>query len=130
MKAAVIHQYGGPEVLKYEDAPDPVPGPSEVLVKVSAASINPIDIAQRSGATKAWLPLQFPAIVGRDVSGTIVKIGDGVIDLAVGERVAATAAHTYAELVAGKAELFARVPDGLDLVDAAALPLRRNRGTR
>ena len=121
MKAAVIHQYGGPEQLKYEDMPDPVPGPGEVLVKVAAAGINPIDLIERSGATD-WTH-DFPAILGWDVSGTILKLGDGVSGLAVGEKVAAWADHTYAELVAAKAELFARVPEGLDLVDAAALPL-------
>ena len=119
MKAAVIHQYGGPEELKYEDVPDPVAGPGEVLIKVAAAGINPIDIIERNGGTK--LPL--PAILGWDVSGTVVKIGDGVSGLVVGEKVAAWASRTYAELVAAKAELFVKVPDGLDFVDAAAVPL-------
>ncbi|MGB6986525.1 MAG: NADP-dependent oxidoreductase [Candidatus Aquilonibacter sp.] len=118
MKAAVIHHYGGPEELKYENMPDPVAGPGEVLVKVAAAGINPIDIILRRGG-----PLQFPAILGWDVSGTVVKLGDGVGGLAVGEKVAARADHTYAELVTAKADLFVKVPDGLDLVDAAALPL-------
>jgi NADPH:quinone reductase-like Zn-dependent oxidoreductase len=109
-----------PEVLKYEDMPDPVPGPGEVL-KVAAASINPIDLIERSGVTD-WHH-DFPVILGWDVSGTIVKLGDGVSGLALGEKVAAWAYHTYAELVAAKAELFARVPDGLDLTDVSALPL-------
>ncbi|HUA10005.1 MAG TPA: NADP-dependent oxidoreductase [Candidatus Acidoferrales bacterium] len=123
MKAAVIHQYGGPEVLEYEDVPDPVPGPGEVLVKVAAASINPIDIIQRSGGLQATWPMQFPGILGWDFSGTIVQIADGVTGLRVGEKVAAWAYNAYAELVAAKADLLARVPDGLDLVDAGALPL-------
>jgi NADPH:quinone reductase-like Zn-dependent oxidoreductase len=118
VKAAVIHRYGGPEELKYEDMPDPVPGPGEVLIKVAAAGINNIDIILRKAG-----PLQFPAILGWDVSGTVVKIGDGVGGLAVGEKVAAWTNHTYAELVAAKANLFVRLPEGLDLVDAAALPL-------
>lgn len=120
MKAAVIHQYGGPEELEYEDVPDPVPGPGEVLVKVAAASINPIDIILRSDSAGN---LMFPAILGWDVSGTVMKLGDGVSGLAVGEKVAAWADHTYAELVVAEANLFARIPEGLDLVDAAALPL-------
>ncbi len=103
--------------------PDPAPGPGEVLVKVAATSINPIDISQRSGAAKDRFPLQFPAILGRDVSGTIVKLGEGVEGLAVGEKVAANVGRTYAELVVGKAEWFARVPEGLDVIDAAAVPL-------
>jgi NADPH:quinone reductase-like Zn-dependent oxidoreductase len=123
MKAAVLHDYGGPEQLHYEDYPDPVPDAGEVLVKVAAAGINPVDMHEISGDTRSWRPLQFPAIVGWDVSGTVGKIGDGVTSLAVGDKVAAWAYHTFAELVAAKAELFARVPDGLDLVDAAAVPL-------
>ncbi len=130
MKAAVIHQYGGPEELKYEDVPDPVAGPGEVLIKVAAAGINPIDIAQRSGAAKDFTPIQFPAILGWDGAGIVTKLGEGVGGLAVGERVALLAFHTYAELVAAKAELFVRVPDGLDLVDAAALPLVTQTGSQ
>jgi NADPH:quinone reductase-like Zn-dependent oxidoreductase len=119
VKAAVIHQYGGPEELKYEDVPDPVPGPGEVLIKVAAASINPIDIIERTGGTKAPLP----AILGWDASGTVMQLGAGVSGLAVGEKVATWSYHTYAERVVAKAEWFARIPEGLDLVEAAALPL-------
>jgi NADPH:quinone reductase-like Zn-dependent oxidoreductase len=119
VKAAVIHQYGGPEVLKYEDVPDPVPGPGEILMKVAAASINPIDIIERNGGTNVALP----AILGWDASGTVAKLGDGVDGLGVGEKVATWSYHTYAEFVVAKAEWFARIPEGLDLVDAAALPL-------
>jgi NADPH:quinone reductase-like Zn-dependent oxidoreductase len=75
------------------------------------------------GATSDWRTLQFPAILGWDVSGTIAQLGGGVSELAVGDRVAAWADHTYAKLVVAKAELFARIPSGLNLVDAAALPL-------
>jgi len=130
VKAVVIHRYGGAEELKYEDMPDPVAGPGEVLVKVAAAGINPIDIAQRSGAAKDFTPIQFPAILGWDGAGIVAKLGEGVSGLAVGERVALLAFHTYAELVAGKAELFVRVPDGLDLIDAAALPLVTQTGSQ
>jgi NADPH:quinone reductase-like Zn-dependent oxidoreductase len=119
VKAAVIHQYGGPEVLKYEDVPDPVPGQGEILMKVAAAGINPIDIIERNGGTNVALP----AVLGRDASGTVVKLGDGVSGLAVGEKVATWSYHTYAEFVVAKAEWFARIPNGLDLEDAAALPL-------
>lgn len=119
MKAAVMHQYGGPEVLQYEDAPEPVPGPGEILMRVAAAGINPIDIVERNGGTNVALP----AILGWDASGTVVKLGDGVDGLVVGEKVATWSYHTYAEFVVAKADWFARIPDGLDLVDAAALPL-------
>lgn len=123
MKAAVLHRYGGPEELTYEDVPTPVPGPGDVLIKVAAAGINPFDMREISGAIKDWHPLQFPAIIGRDVSGTVAQLGTGVSDLSVGDMVAGSAAHTFAEFVVAQADLFAKVPPQLDLIDAAALPL-------
>ena len=60
MKAIVVHQYGGPEVLKWEEYPDPVPGQGEVLVRVAAASVNPIDYKRRAGLTKDFYPTQVP----------------------------------------------------------------------
>jgi NADPH:quinone reductase-like Zn-dependent oxidoreductase len=123
VKAAVLHRYGGPEELKYEDFPDPVPGPGEILVKVMAAGVNPVDMHEISGATRDWRPLQFPAVIGWDVSGTVVRAGSGVSDLVIGDRVAAWAYHTFAELVVAKAELFVKVPASYDLADAAAIPL-------
>ena len=75
MKAIVVHQYGGPEVLKFEDYPDPVPGPGEVLVRVAAASVNPIDYKRRAGLTKDFYPLHFPSLIGVDMAGTVVKLG-------------------------------------------------------
>jgi NADPH:quinone reductase-like Zn-dependent oxidoreductase len=123
VKAAVLHDYGGPGELRYEDYPDPLPGPGEVVIKVAAAGINPVDMHEISGDTKSWHPLQFPAIVGWDVSGTVTKAAPDVTTLTKGDKVAAWAYHTFAELVAANADLFARVPDNLDLIDAAALPL-------
>jgi NADPH:quinone reductase-like Zn-dependent oxidoreductase len=123
MKAVVMHEYGGPDVLKYEDFPDPVPGQGEVLVRVTAASINPVDLLLRSGAMKAYSPVQFPGVLGRDLSGTVVKLGLGVTKFSVGDRVFAWAYHTYAELCAVQSDVLAKIPDGIDLVDAAALPL-------
>jgi NADPH:quinone reductase-like Zn-dependent oxidoreductase len=123
MKAAVIHEYGGPEVLKYEDYPDPVLQQGEVLVRVAAAGINPIDTYVRAGQTKDWRPIQFPAILGYDLSGTVEKLAPGVSGFSVGDQVLALADHAYAELCAVKAELLAKVPKGIGLADAAALPL-------
>jgi NADPH:quinone reductase-like Zn-dependent oxidoreductase len=123
MKAVVMNQYGGPEVLKFTDYPDPTPGPGEVLIRVAAASINPIDLLQRSGTTKDFFPVEFPGIIGRDVSGTVFKLGAGVDKFSNGDKVFALAFHTYAELCIVKANLLAKVPDDLDLVEAAALPL-------
>jgi NADPH:quinone reductase-like Zn-dependent oxidoreductase len=123
MKAIVVHQYGGPEVLKFEDYPDPVPGPGEVLVRVAATSVNPIDYKRRAGLTKDFYPLQFPGLIGVDIAGTVVKIGPGVEDFSVGDQVFAMADNTYAELCVVKAAVLAKVPKGLDLIQAAALPL-------
>jgi NADPH:quinone reductase-like Zn-dependent oxidoreductase len=123
MKAVVVHQYGGPEVLKYEDYADPVPGAGEVLIRVSATSINPIDIGRRSGRMKEFFPIQFPGIIGADVSGAIVKLGTGVKGFSAGEKVFTFADRAYAELCTTPAASVARIPRGLDLIDAAALPL-------
>ncbi len=123
MKAVVVHQYGGPEVLKFEDYPDPVPGPGEVLVRVAATSVNPIDYKRRAGLTKDFYPLTFPGLIGVDLAGTILKGGPGVEGFSVGDKVFAMADNTYAELCVVKAAMLAKVPMGLDLVQAAALPL-------
>jgi NADPH:quinone reductase-like Zn-dependent oxidoreductase len=123
MKAVVVHQYGGPEVLKFEDYPDPVPGPGEVLVRVAATSVNPIDYKRRAGLTKDFYPIKFPGIIGVDIAGTVVKIGPGVDGFTAGDQVFAMADNTYAELCVVKAASLAKVPKGLDLIQAAALPL-------
>jgi NADPH:quinone reductase-like Zn-dependent oxidoreductase len=122
MKASVIHQYGGPEVLKYEDYADPTVGDGDVLVRVAATSINPVDLGRRSGMMKDLFPIKFPGIIGVDVSGTIAKLGAGVKGFSVGDKVFAFADFTYAELCAVSAAFVAKIPQGLDLVEAAALP--------
>lgn len=123
MKAIVVHQYGGPDVLKFEDFPDPVPGPGQVLIKVAAASVNPIDYKRRAGLTKDFYPLTFPGLIGVDVSGTVSQIGPGVEGFSVGDQVFAMADNTYAELCVVNAAALAKIPKGLDLIQAAALPL-------
>jgi len=123
MKAIVVHEYGGPEVLKFEQYPDPVAGQGEVLVRVAAASVNPIDYKRRAGLTKDFYPMQFPSLIGVDMAGTVVKIGPGVEGFSVGDQVFAMADNTYAELCVVKAAVLAKVPKGLDLIQAAALPL-------
>jgi NADPH:quinone reductase-like Zn-dependent oxidoreductase len=123
MKAIVVHQYGGPEVLKFEDYPDPVPGQGEVLVRVAAASVNPIDYKRRAGLTQDFYPMKFPGLIGIDMSGTATKIGPGVEGFSVSDQVFAMADDTYAELCVVKAAVLAKVPKGLDVIQAAALPL-------
>jgi len=130
MKAIVVRQYGGPEVLKFEEYPDPVPGPGEVLVRVAAASVNPIDYKRRAGLTKDFYPLKFPGLIGVDVAGTVAKIGPGVEGFSAGDQVFAMADNTYAELCVVKAAVLAKVPKGLDLIQAAALPLVTTTGNQ
>jgi NADPH:quinone reductase-like Zn-dependent oxidoreductase len=130
MKAIVVHAYGGPDVLRYEDYPDPVAGTGEVLVRVAAASVNPIDYKRRAGLTKDFYPLKFPALIGVDVAGTVAKIGPGVEGFSVGDQVFAMADNTYAELCVVKAAVLAKVPKGLDLIQAAALPLVTTTGNQ
>jgi NADPH:quinone reductase-like Zn-dependent oxidoreductase len=123
MKAVVLHEYGGPGKLKYEDVADPVAGEGEVLVRLAATSVNPIDYKMRSGAAKERFPVEFPGILGRDISGLVREIGAGVSGFAPGDKVMALGHAAYAELVVVKAEELTLVPEGLDLVEAAALPL-------
>ena len=123
MKAVVLHEYGGPEKLKYEDFDDPVAGEGEILVHVSAASINPIDWKMRSGEAQAMFPVEFPGVLGRDVSGIVRAVGEGVSGFEPGDKVFALASHTYAQLCVVKASDAAKVPEGLDLVRASSLPL-------
>jgi NADPH:quinone reductase-like Zn-dependent oxidoreductase len=122
MKAIVIHGYGGPEVLRYDDWPDPVPGGGEVRVRVAASSVNPFDFKIRSGSLKEFIPVNFPAILGLDVSGTVESIGPGVTKFAPGDKVFAHASQTYAALCVVKAANLVKTPTGADLVEMAALP--------
>ena len=130
MKAVVVHQYGGPDVLKFEEYPNPTPGPGEVLVRVAATSVNPIDYKRRAGLTKDFYPIKFPGLIGVDIAGTVVKIGRGVEDFSVGDQVFAMADNTYAELCVVKAANLAKVPKGLDLIQVAALPLVTTTGNQ
>ena len=130
MKAIVVHEYGGPEVLKFEEYPDPVPGSGEVLVRVAAASVNPIDYKRRAGLTKDFYPLKFPGLIGVDLAGTVVKIGPGAEGFSVGDQVFAMADNTYAEFCVVNAAILAKVPKGLDLIEAAALPLATTTGNQ
>jgi NADPH:quinone reductase-like Zn-dependent oxidoreductase len=123
MKAAVLHEYGPPSNLKYEDFPDPKPGEGEVLVRVSAVSINPVDLKMRSGAAKDHFPVEFPSPIGRDVAGVVREVGEGVTNFAAGDRVMSYANRTYAELCIVKASDLAKIPEGLEMTTAGAIPL-------
>ncbi len=123
MKAVRLNAYGGVDQLRYEDVPTPEPGPDEVLVKVAATSVNPIDWKLRSGAAKDIMPLKLPAILGRDVAGTVVKTGANVRNPQPGQKVIGLVNSSYAEYLTARADHLTVIPDGLELEDSAALPL-------
>jgi NADPH:quinone reductase-like Zn-dependent oxidoreductase len=127
MKAMRYDRYGGPEVLEYANRDKPEAGAGQVLIRIRAASVNPIDWKLRSGAMKTIIPLELPTGAGQDVAGEIAAIGDGVDDLKVGDRVFAmmgvTPAGAYAEYIVLDRTAVARKPDTLDFVSAAAVPM-------
>jgi NADPH:quinone reductase-like Zn-dependent oxidoreductase len=127
MKAVRVHEYGGPEVLKYEDAPRPQAGPGEVLIKVHASSVNPVDWKVRAGHLKQMLNHKMPMIPGWDVSGVIEAVGSGVTRLKRGDEVYSrpdlSRDGAYAEFVTVKESEVALKPKSIDHATAAAIPL-------
>src|SRR6202795_5305474 len=124
MRAVVLYEYGGPEKLKFEnDVPEPQISGGTVLIATAAASVNPIDWKLRSGMRQKDSPLSFPAILGRDVSGIVRAVGANVKHFKPGDRVLALSNATYAELVAVNESDVTHLPEGVDLADAAAIPL-------
>jgi NADPH:quinone reductase-like Zn-dependent oxidoreductase len=124
VKAVRLYEYGGPENLKFElDVPEPVLGPDSVLIGAAAASVNPIDWKVRSGARQKDFPRTLPTILGRDVSGVVRAVGANIRIFKAGERVLALADATYAECVVVAGSELTHLPDGVSLVDAAAIPL-------
>ncbi len=126
MKAVRIHEYGGPEVLRYEDAPDPVIADDDVLVRVHAAGVNPVDWKIRQGSRRDRNE-RLPLILGWDVSGVVEKVGASVTRFAKGDAVYGrpdiARDGMYAELAAVRASELAKKPTSIDHVHAAAVPL-------
>jgi putative PIG3 family NAD(P)H quinone oxidoreductase len=121
MRAVVITQPGGPEVLRLEEVPDPVPGIGEVLVQVAAAGLNRADVLQRQGHYPP--PPGSPPYPGMECSGTIIELGPDVTGWQVGDEVCALlGGGAYADMVAVPQGQLLPIPDGVSLVDAAALP--------
>jgi NADPH2:quinone reductase len=121
MKAVRIHAPGGPEAMRYEDAPQPTPKPGEAVVKVEAAGINYIDVYFRSGQYKAELPLTL----GMEAGGTVSAVGPGVTDVKVGDKVAYTGIPgAYAEYAAVPAARLVALPAGLSARQGAAAMLQ------
>ena len=129
MKAVQVHNYGGPEVLRFEDALRPTPESGELLIKVHAASVNAIDWKARAGYLKDVFPLPLPYIPGWDVSGIVEAIGPGVTQFKKGDQVyvvpdgARSGKGTYAEYVVVKETEAAQKPKSIDHIHAAAIPL-------
>lgn len=136
MNAVRLHEFGGPEVLRYEKAPQPVAGPGEVLVRVHAASLNPPDLYLRDGyraLPPEWQPNpDFPLILGTDISGLVTAVGKNVSDFSVSDEVFSmvrfphdlmTGSNAYAEYVKVPASDLALKPAGIGHIQAAAAPM-------
>jgi NADPH:quinone reductase-like Zn-dependent oxidoreductase len=127
MKAIVIENYGGAGAMRWTERPDPEVGPGDVLVRVKAASVNPIDWKMREGFLRAAFPLAFPYALGRDFSGVVVSVGAEVRDFAAGDEVwgvvDAARGGAHGEVLATSQTLIATKPNALDHVAAASLPL-------
>ena len=125
MKAVYIEKHGGPEVLQYGDQPDPVAKAGEVVIDIHAASVNGADWKVRAG--QSYRKTQFPHVLGRDFSGVVGGVGEGVADFSIGDPVfgvtEASQEGAYAEKIAIKAVIVSRKPDSISHVDAAALAL-------
>jgi NADPH:quinone reductase-like Zn-dependent oxidoreductase len=126
MKAVLLINHGGPEMLRYGDAPDPIAGPGEVGVDIHAASVNAADYKVRLGGGRYSLS-RFPHVLGRDFSGVVSTVGAGVTDFNVGDAVFGVTDQgiegAYAEKIAIKAAIIAKKPDRLSHLEAAALGL-------
>ncbi|CAN5360863.1 NADP-dependent oxidoreductase [soil metagenome] len=127
MKAIRIHSYGGPEVLKFEEAPLPVPAKDEVLVKVHAAGVNPIDWKIRAGKMKNNIPVRFPLIPGWDVSGEVEEVGSSVLNFKKGDEVYGkpdlAKDGSYAEYIVVKAKEVSTKPKSIGHDKSAGIPL-------
>jgi NADPH:quinone reductase-like Zn-dependent oxidoreductase len=130
MKAVQMHGYGGVDQLRYDDVPAPKPGADEVLVKVGATSVNPIDWKIRRGDLKDIMPLRFPIILGRDVAGEVVETGSNVANLKPGQRVMGLVNRSYAEFLTAASDVLTTIPDGLDDKQAGSLPLVTTTGAQ
>lgn len=127
MKAAHIYEYGEPDVFRVEDTPEPTPRPRDILVRVRASSVNPVDCKTRAGAQHAIIRKRMPAILGMDVSGEVCAVGAEVTRFAVGDEVYGSPTHrrpgTYAEYVAIDEGEAAKKPANLTHEEAASIPL-------
>lgn len=127
MRAMHYTRYGGPEVLEAAELPPPRPGPGQVLIKVEASSVNPIDWKRASGALRLLMPARLPLVPGYDVAGTVAALGAGVSAFQLGARVHARIKESRggasAELALAGLDVVTRLPDAMSMGEGAALPL-------
>ena len=127
MRVVRLHEYGGPEVLRLEEVERPAPGPRDVLIKVMATAVNPVDWKIRSGGQRSIIRYRLPWILGLDVSGVVEAVGAEVTTFRAGDEVWSSPRHTrpgtYAEYVAVDAAEVSLKPRSLSHVEAASLPL-------
>ncbi len=126
MKAIRFHEYGAPDVLRYEEVDRPAAGPGQVLLEVAGTSLNPADLGIRGGQMRQAFPLSLPQVPGLDVAGTVAELGEGVTGLTVGDRVFGflpmNGPGATAEFALAPAEVLAPAPARGPLGDAAAVP--------
>ena len=129
MQAMIIRRTGGPEVFELAEIDTPEPGPGEVLIKVLYAGVNPADWKNRQGMLEQFRPYVFPYIIGFDAAGVIAAVGEGVVDLAVGDRVFTPTNHgqggqgSYAQFTIANTDRVAHIPASLSFREAASLPV-------
>jgi NADPH:quinone reductase-like Zn-dependent oxidoreductase len=121
MRAVRFHEYGPSAVLVVDETDRPEPKAGEVLIQVHAAGVNPIDWKMRAGMLQQYMPVTLPHTPGLDVAGTVVSVGDGVNDFAVGDRVFGRGAGTYAEYAVASIATIAKIPEGVTFEQAATL---------
>ncbi|GAB3275815.1 quinone oxidoreductase family protein [Parahaliea aestuarii] len=129
MHAMIIEQTGGPDVFRWAEIATPVPGPGEVLVRIAYAGVNPADWKNREGHLAQYRPYVFPYIIGFDAAGVVESVGEDVTAFQPGDRVFTPTNHgqggqgSYAEFALANVERVARIPQGMDYAQAAALPV-------
>lgn len=124
MRAIRVHEFGGPEVLKLEEAPDPSPGPGQILVRMKAAGINPLEASMRTGQHPRAKFLDLPWTPGSDAAGEVISVGGGVEGFAAGDRVFGQAVSgSYAEQALLNAQRTAKLPETLSYEEGGSLPV-------
>jgi NADPH:quinone reductase-like Zn-dependent oxidoreductase len=123
MRAVRFHAYGSPEQLAVEEVARPAPRQGQVLVRVHAVGVNPVDWKVRKGDLQAFMPVPLPHTPGNEFAGVVAAVGPDVTGVAVGQRVFGRASNTYAEYALAVADQLAQIPDALSCEQAATIPI-------